>query len=83
MLHDGSVKIVLKFWFRPVWLSVVHSNTSSYCIDEVRQSERERSSFLHDPEASHRNEILIFCDIWKYDDYVRQHHINRLLGSNK
>jgi len=69
VLQDGRVKIGLEFWFNPVWLLVDETTSSSYCIDsEVNES---NISSLNDGELLHKREVLLFCGILRFNDYVR------------
>lgn len=69
LLENGYVEIGLKFWFKPVWLPV---QDNEFCVDEVAD---------HDPTLSnsptnashknyHKNQILLYCQIAHFDDYV-------------
>jgi hypothetical protein len=67
------VYVGLKFWFRPVWLEV-EDEDSGFCLDEVVQSNIQYSSdsnrYLNSHEINHRNQILLYCKIYRFDDYV-------------
>jgi len=78
ILEDGLVKVGLKFWFRPVWLLVDDHDSPNYCIDEVTKSMLQEETHInfslpfnsHNPEVLHRNQILLYCKIHRFDEYV-------------
>lgn len=69
LLESGSVQIGMKFWFKPVWLPV---EDNEFCLDEVvdHDPSLRNKTEIDSHKIYHKNQILLYCQIAHFDDYV-------------